>query len=221
LVYQLSARPPKQPWITSALWTRKQQSLYFTTVTGEHWHLTLDKGTLVRENTLGKSGESLYLGREGRLALALGGIPRMLDTTSGNELMRFSNWKGAELVEWDEAGTHFVLGRSNGEMAMWELDQMSGLKEGERLEDYLRRQEPIVEMAVLGQPTAMALTQEGQVVIAMDRQGKRGDLFVIDMAKKSSELKFFGRAKDTVSELKVSLSGQYVAALSQDHRLGL
>ena len=213
---RLNATPPTTPWIDTVGLDQSKDTLSFVTANAELWQWSLSKGTLSIKGRVGEARESFEMRPNGNLIVAVGGdAPRIIEADTQKELMRFAAWERAGLVRWSVNGSRFALGRSDGGIAIWDVaEQLQGFTEGERLEDFLKRQEPAFQVDLPGNPTALSIAPDGRFVVGLNDNMNKGTIFVWN-PDTGNELVFIGRTKADIKHLSVSDDSKFVATLNK------
>jgi WD40 repeat protein len=209
-------------WVEDVTASQDGKHIHLITRDGGFWRWIPAEGKVERLRTLGDEREQTSLRPGGTLALAIhGDAPRLFDANTGREIMRFASWTGAREAIWSPAGKHFILANQDGTLALWNVEeQLSGYREGEKLEDFLNRQEPKYQIEMDGQIRRVALTPDGRMAVAVDEGGKKGSLYIGDLAKlnagDASAMKFLGRTNGDVTALALSSDARTLLAINQD-----
>jgi hypothetical protein len=216
----LKGASPTADWVEDITATADGKSLHIITRDGALWRWTPTEGVAERVVVIGEEREKTSMRPGGLLALAIGGdAPRVFDAGASKELMRFASWKGTREAVWSPSGGHFILVNQDGTLAMWDVkEQLTGFKEGEKLEDFLNRQEPKHQIEMDSKIRHVALTADGRMAVAVDDGSKKGTLYVGDIAK-LDQLTFLGRTNVDIANISLSPDAQYLAVANQDQTL--
>ncbi len=206
---RLVAAPAKDGWIVS-MTAGQGQDVHFATADGGLWHVDPGTAALTRRGAI-PNEERLMLVPHSHWVIAMNAPPRVLALDGGIELLRFNAWAHPDLALVSPGGKHFVLARG-AELGFWDLTlQAEPIRAGERMQDFLARQEALQTLALPATPSALAIGESGLLAVALDDAQHRGLIWVWEPAL-GADLRFIGRVNRTVTEIVLAPGDNLLAA---------